>query len=48
MNPPELKYSEEHEWVRIESDSSVYVGISLTMTTLVGPDFHLQVSQSDR
>ena len=28
MNPPELKYSEEHEWVRIESDSSVYVGIT--------------------
>ncbi len=28
MNPPELKYSEEHEWVRVESDTSVYIGIT--------------------
>ena len=28
MNPPDLKYSEEHEWVRVESDTSVYIGIT--------------------
>lgn len=28
MNPPDLKYSEEHEWVRTESETSVYVGIT--------------------
>lgn len=28
MNPPDLKYSEEHEWVRVESDNIVVVGIT--------------------
>ena len=28
MNPTEFKYSEEHEWVQIESDSVVLVGIT--------------------
>lgn len=28
MNPPELKYSKEHEWVRTESDSVVVLGIT--------------------
>ena len=28
MNPPDLKYSEEHEWARIESETSVYIGIT--------------------
>ncbi len=28
MTPENLKYSEEHEWVRIESDGSAIVGIT--------------------
>tara|TARA_Y100000588_G_scaffold58929_1_gene57546 strand:- start:4663 stop:5049 length:387 start_codon:yes stop_codon:yes gene_type:complete len=28
MNPSDLKYSEEHEWVRVESDSVVEIGIT--------------------
>ena len=26
--PKELKYTEEHEWIRIESDDIAYVGIT--------------------
>jgi glycine cleavage system H protein len=28
MNPSDLRYSEEHEWVRVESDSTVLVGVT--------------------
>ena len=28
MTPEDLKYSEEHEWVRMESDNSAVVGIT--------------------
>ena len=28
MTPENLKYSEEHEWVRVESDGAVVVGIT--------------------
>ena len=28
MNPSDLKYSEEHEWVRVESGSVVEIGIT--------------------
>ena len=28
MNPPDLKYSEEHEWVRVESGNVVAIGIT--------------------
>lgn len=28
MNPTDLKYSEEHEWVQVESDTMVLVGIT--------------------
>ena len=28
MTPENLKYSEEHEWVRVESDGQVVVGIT--------------------
>ena len=28
MNPPDLKYSEEHEWVRVESDGVCVLGIT--------------------
>ena len=28
MNPPDLKYSKEHEWLRLESDGVAVVGIT--------------------
>jgi glycine cleavage system H protein len=28
MNPPELRYSREHEWVRVEADGVAVVGIT--------------------
>ena len=28
MNPSDLNYSEEHEWVRVESDNVVEIGIT--------------------
>ena len=28
MNPPDLRYSKEHEWVRIESEGVAIVGIT--------------------
>ena len=28
MSPPDLKYSREHEWVRLESDTLAVVGIT--------------------
>jgi glycine cleavage system H protein len=28
MNPPDLKYTEEHEWVRVESDGAAVIGVT--------------------
>ena len=28
MNPPELKYSQEHEWLRVESDGVCLMGLT--------------------
>ena len=28
MNPPDLKYSKEHEWVRMESESVAAIGLT--------------------
>ena len=28
MNPPDLRYSKEHEWVRVESEGVVVIGIT--------------------
>jgi glycine cleavage system H protein len=28
MNPPDLKYSKEHEWVKTESETTVVIGIT--------------------
>ena len=28
MNPPDLKYSDEHEWLRLDSDGTAVVGIT--------------------
>ena len=36
MNPRDLKYSKEHEWLRVESDGSVVVGITEFATDSLG------------
>ena len=28
MNPPDLKYSKEHEWLRVEADGTAVIGIT--------------------
>jgi len=51
MNPPELKYSKEHEWVRVEASNVVVVGIThhaaaelgdIVYLDLPGPNTELQ------
>ncbi len=55
MNPPELKYSEEHEWLRVESDGTVVVGITEFATESLGdvvfvelPEVGAQLGQSEK
>jgi glycine cleavage system H protein len=55
MNPPDLKYSKEHEWVRIESDSVVVVGITEFAQDNLGdvvfveiPDVDAQLTQGEK
>ena len=55
MNPPELKYSEEHEWLRLESDGTVVVGITEFATESLGdvvfvelPDVGSDVGQFEK
>lgn len=36
MNPRDLKYSKEHEWLRVESDGSAVVGITEFATDSLG------------
>jgi len=55
MNPPDLKYTEEHEWVRVESDNIVIVGITEFAAESLGdvvfvelPDVGVELSQSEK
>ena len=55
MNPPDLKYSKEHEWVRTESDSVVVVGITEFAQDNLGdvvfveiPDVGADVTQGEK
>ncbi len=55
MNPPDLKYSEEHEWVRVESDNVVVIGITEFAAESLGdvvfvelPEAGSQVSQFEK
>ena len=55
MNPPELKYSEEHEWVRSESDEIAVVGITEFAAESLGdvvfvelPDVGARLKQFDK
>ena len=55
MTPENLKYSEEHEWVRVESDGHVVVGITDFAAESLGdvvfvelPDVGEQLSQFEK
>ena len=52
MNPPELKYSNEHEWLRTESDGTAVIGITEFAAESLGdvvfvelPDVGAELSQ---
>ncbi len=55
MNPPDLKYSKEHEWLRVESDNIVVIGITEFAAESLGdvvfvelPDVGADLSQFDK
>ena len=55
MNPPDLKYSKEHEWVRSESDSVVVMGITEFAQDSLGdvvfveiPDVGAELTQGEK
>ena len=55
MNPPDLKYSKEHEWLRVESDNVVVIGITEFAAESLGdvvfvelPDVGADLSESDK
>lgn len=55
MNPTEFKYSKEHEWVQIESDTVVLVGITEFAAESLGdvvfvdlPDVGGDVAQAEK
>ncbi|MCH7786174.1 MAG: glycine cleavage system protein GcvH [Chloroflexi bacterium] len=55
MNPPDLKYSKEHEWLRVESDNVVVIGITEFAAESLGdvvfvelPDVGADLSQFDK
>ena len=55
MNPPELRYSKEHEWLRLESDGTAVIGITEFATESLGdvvfvelPDVGAELGQSEK
>ena len=55
MNPSDLKYSKEHEWVRSESDSVVVMGITEFAQDSLGdvvfveiPDVDAELTQGEK
>ncbi len=55
MNPPELRYSKEHEWLRVESDGIAVIGITEFATESLGdvvfvelPDIGTELGQSEK
>jgi glycine cleavage system H protein len=55
MNPPDLRYSEEHEWVRVESEGIAVIGITEFAAESLGdvvflelPDVESEVIQFEK
>ncbi len=47
MNPPDLKYSEEHEWVRVESGDLAVMGVTAFAAESLGDVVFLELPQAD-
>ena len=47
MNPPDLKYSEAHEWVRVESGDVAVVGVTAFAAESLGDVVFLELPQAD-
>ena len=47
MNPPDLKYSKEHEWVRLESNGVGVIGITEFATESLGDVVFLELPEVD-
>ena len=55
MNPPDLRYSKEHEWLRLESDTIAVIGITEFAADSLGdvvfvelPEVGTQLGQHDK
>ena len=55
MNPPDLKYSKEHEWLRVDDDNVVVIGITEFAAESLGdvvfvelPDVGADLSKFDK
>jgi glycine cleavage system H protein len=46
--PQELKYSKSHEWVRVEDDGTVTIGITDHAQGLLGDMVFVELPESDR
>ena len=47
MNPQDLRYSQEHEWVRVESDGVVVVGITEFATESLGDVVFVELPEAE-
>ena len=46
-NPPELRYSKEHEWVRLESDNVGVIGITAYASEELGDVVFVELPEAD-
>ena len=46
-NPPDLKYSKEHEWIRLESENVGVIGITIYASQELGDVVFVELSEVD-
>ena len=46
-NPPDLRYSEEHEWIRLESDNVAVIGITAYASQELGDVVFVELLEAD-
>jgi len=47
MNPPDLKYSKEHEWIRLESENVGVIGITIYASQELGDVVFVELLEAD-
>ena len=47
MNPPELRYTKEHEWIRVEADDIAVIGITQFAAESLGDIVFLELAEVD-